>query len=64
MRLCCVECGRSSNPDAKGWRMYHAYDLDREGELVLAAYCPECAVREFGEIGAERKKADYARGLC
>jgi hypothetical protein len=41
-----------------GWRLYHAEDPDDEDELVLAAYCNICAVREFGESRAERKKAE------
>ncbi len=53
-----AECGRLSSPEAKGWRLYHAYDPDDESELVLAAYCPACNLREFGESRAERNQAD------
>ena len=59
MRLCCEECGRLSSPEASGWRITHAHDSDIEGdEVVLASYCSECWVREFGEARAERKKAE------
>jgi hypothetical protein len=58
MRLWCVECDRPSGLEAKGWRLYHAEDPDEEGEVVLAAYCRVCAVREFGELRAERKESD------
>ena len=59
MRLRCEECGRPSNPGARGWRMCHAYDPDDASEeLVLTAYCETCWVREFGETKAERKQAD------
>ena len=60
MRLWCVECGRPSGPEAKGWRLYRTDDEDEPGGevTVLAAYCRACAVREFGELRAERKEAD------
>jgi hypothetical protein len=60
MRLWCVECGRPSGPEAKGWRLYRTDDDDEPvGEVtVLAACCKACAVREFGEWRAEGKEAD------
>ena len=58
MRLWCVECGRPSGPEAKGWRLYRVEDPDEEGEEILAAYCRRCAVTGFGESWAERKEAD------
>lgn len=54
----CVECGRPSSPEARGWRLYHAEDPDEEGEIVLVAYCPACAVREFGDARAGRAETD------
>jgi hypothetical protein len=38
---------RRSDEDAEGWRMLRA-DVPQEGETELAAYCPDCAAREFG----------------
>jgi hypothetical protein len=54
MRLSCIECLEESDDDARGWRMY--LDEDREdpgSELLIATYCPDCAVREFGPIRSE-----------
>jgi hypothetical protein len=42
LQLICSECGAKSPPDASGWRAY----LTDDG--VAAAFCPECAEREFG----------------
>jgi Zn finger protein HypA/HybF involved in hydrogenase expression len=53
MRLWCVECGRPSGPEAKGWRLYRADDEDEVEVTVLTPYCPACAVREFG-VPSER----------
>ncbi len=39
--LVCVECGRRSSAQARGWRSY----LTEDGEAVV--FCPECAQREF-----------------
>jgi hypothetical protein len=39
--LRCRECRQTSPPETARWRMY----LDIEGEA--AAFCPECAEREF-----------------
>ena len=58
MRLWCVECGRPSAPEAKGWRLYRVEDPDEEGEEVLAAYCRMCAVTELGEWRARAQEAD------
>jgi hypothetical protein len=43
--LVCAECGRSSPPNAAGWRAY----LDDDDQAVT--FCPECAEREFGDKG-------------
>ena len=60
MRLRCVECGRPSGPEARGWRMYRTDDEDEpDGEItVLAAYCRACGTREFGQTRAKRKEVD------
>jgi rubrerythrin len=41
-QLICAECGAKSPPDAAGWRAYLTDDDE------AAAFCPECAAREFG----------------
>jgi hypothetical protein len=48
--LVCVECGAEADEDAAGWRIYRA-DVPQQGdeEPELAAYCPECAGREFDD---------------
>jgi Zn ribbon nucleic-acid-binding protein len=43
----CVECGRVSREGERGWRA-HLTAEDDGGEDV-AAYCPKCDEREFGE---------------
>ncbi len=45
-------------PGGEGWRLYRADDEDESEVTILAAYCPSCAVREFGELRAERREAD------
>jgi ribosomal protein L44E len=47
-RLVCVECGAEADEEAEGWRMLRA-DVPQQGdtEPELAAYCPDCAAREF-----------------
>jgi hypothetical protein len=43
--LVCVECGAVAPRGAEEWRLYR---IDAEGEEPeLAAWCPECATREF-----------------
>jgi hypothetical protein len=44
----CAECGALWLPtDEERWSAYlGGNDLDEPGELVF--YCPDCAVREFG----------------
>jgi hypothetical protein len=44
--LRCDECG-SPDRGERGWRAY----LTREPREV-AVFCPACAAREFGEVGA------------
>jgi hypothetical protein len=41
-RLQCVECGRVSREDERGWTA--RLTIDNE----VAVYCPDCDEREFG----------------
>jgi ribosomal protein L44E len=45
--LRCDECGRADRGE-RGWRAH----LTREPREV-ALFCPACAAREFGEVGAD-----------
>jgi hypothetical protein len=45
-RLDCVECGRVSQEDERGWRAYLTADEDEPAEGVV--YCWRCSVKEFG----------------
>jgi hypothetical protein len=45
-RLECVECGRVSDDNERGWRAHLTTDEDEPAEAVV--YCPECDEREFG----------------
>lgn len=45
-RLECVECGRVSRENERGWQAYLTDDEDEPAEVVV--YCPECDKREFG----------------
>ena len=40
--LGCVECGCTSDQEARGWRTHLTFDDE------LATYCPSCAEAEFG----------------
>jgi hypothetical protein len=44
-RLECVECGRVSRENERGWTARLTVDDE------VAVYCPECDEREFGEPG-------------
>jgi hypothetical protein len=46
-RLQCVECGRVSRENERGWRAYLG-DADDGGDEVLV-FCPGCAEPEFGD---------------
>jgi hypothetical protein len=46
-RLQCVECGRVSQEDERGWRAHLTTDGGRACRALI--YCPECDEREFGE---------------
>ena len=41
--LVCVECGRTSEGSARGWRALLTVDDE------AAIFCPACAATEFGE---------------
>ena len=44
----CVECGAIAEGHAEGWKAYLGGGF--EGlPLEVAAFCPACAAREFGE---------------
>ena len=55
-RLVCIECGRSADVYAHGWRAFVVPEVDdfeemeqaEQADAELAVYCPECAAREFG----------------
>jgi hypothetical protein len=42
-RLQCVECGRVSRENERGWTARLTVDEE------VAIYCPECDEREFGD---------------
>jgi hypothetical protein len=46
-RLECVECGRVSEDDERGWTARLTIDDE------VAVYCPECNEREFGAVSLE-----------
>lgn len=43
----CAECGREQAVDERGWQAHLTTDEDEPAEAIV--YCPDCAVREFGE---------------
>jgi hypothetical protein len=48
-KLRCVECEKSSDASARGWRgSLVDVDVDDDGEDEVVFYCPRCAAREFG----------------
>jgi len=47
--LLCEECDAVSDELASGWRTYLAPEPDDPAAaMMVATYCPDCAVREFG----------------
>lgn len=46
--LRCVECRRTSDERARGWRAMVAEEWETDCSLFTVVYCPECAVHEFG----------------
>ena len=45
-RLRCVECGRVSRENERGWTAHLTVDEDEPVEVVVL--CPDCDEREFG----------------
>jgi hypothetical protein len=39
-----------SGEDARGWRLYRVDEPGEDEEPELAAYCADCAEREFGDV--------------
>lgn len=39
----CTDCPRVSSVSARGWKAYWLEDLDEDGHVELAFYCPACA---------------------
>jgi hypothetical protein len=48
MNLRCAECLLHADDEARGWRLLRVDVPGEDDEPLLAAYCPECAEREFG----------------
>jgi hypothetical protein len=48
MGLWCEECFWPADAEARGWRMLRVDVPGVDDEPLLAAYCPDCAEREFG----------------
>ena len=46
--LFCEECLLLVDDEARGWRLIRADLPEEDDEPMLAAYCPDCAEREFG----------------
>ena len=57
-RLRCVECGATSDASARHWRGYRTDEPYEDEEPTLAFYCPSCAEREFGSLGADREQSN------
>jgi hypothetical protein len=53
-KLECVECGRQSDPKARGWQG-HLVECDDDGEDEVVFFCPLCALREFGDVRRRRR---------
>ena len=52
VRVCgCAECPRVSSVSARGWRAYRVADPDEGGQPELLFVCPDCARREFDDLG-------------
>ena len=51
--LICVECGRRSDPEARGWQAHLVEADDGESDEVIF-FCPTCAAREFGDVSDRR----------
>jgi hypothetical protein len=46
--LWCLECLVLADDEARQWRLLRVDVPGEDDEPILAAYCPECAEREFG----------------
>jgi hypothetical protein len=45
----CANCDRVSDGAASGWRAYKYENEEEGGPPEVLAFCPDCAVREFGD---------------
>jgi len=54
-RLHCVEFGRVSREDERGWQAHLTAEDD--GSDGVAIYCPECDAREFGHQPADSRRS-------
>jgi hypothetical protein len=60
MNLRCAECLLLADDEARGWRLLRVDVPGEDDEPLLAAYCPECAERDFGldvRLGSGRADA-------
>jgi len=56
--LTCEECEKVADEVARGWRIRRADDPeDPDAEPLMATYCPDCAVREFGFAPRQSRSA-------
>jgi hypothetical protein len=46
--LWCQECLLLAEDEAREWRLLRVDVPGEDDEPILAAYCPDCAEREFG----------------
>ena len=46
--LWCQECLLLADDEAREWRLLRVDVPGEDDEPILAAYCPDCAEREFG----------------
>jgi hypothetical protein len=50
MELFSQECLQLADNEARGWRLLRVDVPGEDDEPLLAAYCMECAEREFGTL--------------
>jgi hypothetical protein len=48
--LWCQECLLLAAEQARGWRLVRVDVAGEDDEPMVAAYCAECAEREFGPV--------------
>jgi hypothetical protein len=58
--LACIECGRRSDPDARGWEAHLIMDEGDDSDEVIF-FCPRCAAREFGDPRDRRRNQGRIR---